>query len=151
MCIRHIFSQSPSKDRINTPSPLQSGLPLDNWADINDFDDIPPLSPASVRKALPLMKWPDRRSQQKRLVLSEDPDPTPEEPTRSAVTRARRGLTTKSFKQARLESQKGHNADLKAQRAVKRREAIARKQAKMMKPGKEDVSQLTERLRSSSL
>ena len=40
------------------------------------------------------MTWPDGRSEQKALVLPDDPidDPTP-----SAVTKARRGVAAKSF------------------------------------------------------
>ena len=48
--------QSASKDRINTPSPLLSERSQNKWADIDDFDEFPPLSPASVRKSLPLIE-----------------------------------------------------------------------------------------------
>ena len=67
------------------------------------------------------------------------------------MTRARRGVTTKSFKQTKLESQERRDTAIKAQRAARRRDAKARKEAKLMKPRKEDVSQLINRLRSSSL
>ena len=139
--------QSGSEDRINTPSPLPTEQPQNEWANIDDFDEFPSLSPASARKHIALMEWPDRRSQQKNLVLPEDP----EDPTPSAVTRSRRGVATKSFKQARLESQEHRDAQGKAHRANQRREAAVRKQAKLMKPRKEDVSQLVNRIRSSSL
>lgn len=61
------------------------------------------LSPASLKKtapAPPLMKWPARLSQQKRLIISEGHNPTP-----SATTRVKRDVETKFYKQARLESQ----------------------------------------------
>ena len=41
--------------------------------------------------------------------------------------------------------------NLKAKRAARRRDAKARKEAKLMKSRKKDVSQLINRLRSSSL
>ena len=67
------------------------------------------------------------------------------------MIRARRGITTKSFKQTKLKSQERRDTNLKAQRAAKRRDAKARKETKLMKPRKEDISQLINRLRSSSL
>ena len=60
-------------------------------------------------------------------------------------------MTTKSFKQTKLESQERRDMDLKAQWAVRCRDVKVRKEAKLMKPRKEDVSQLINRLRSSSL
>ena len=57
-------------------------------------------------------------------------------------------MTTKSFKQTKLESQERRDTDLKARRAARRRDAKARKEAKLIKPRKEDVSQL---IRSCSL
>ena len=95
------------------------------------------VSPLSRRhqqkKALPLMEWPDRISQQKRLDLLQDPTP-------SAVTGARRGVATKSYKHARLESRQGHEQQASAERAEQRRAAATRKEAKMMKPRKVDGS-----------
>ena len=67
------------------------------------------------------------------------------------MIRARRGVAAKSFKKVRLKSHEGHEQEAKAQRAAQRTAAAARKQAKMMKPRKENVSQLTDRLLSSSL
>ena len=92
------------------------------------------------------MEWPHRLSQQRALVIPDDAAPSA-----SAVTRARRGVAAKSFKKASLESQQGHEQEAKAQRAAQRRDAKARKEAKMMKPRKKDVSQLADRLLSTSL
>ena len=142
------LGQPPSKEGSSPPSPLVSEPSLDKFTNIDDFDDFPPLSPAPLKKTapLPLMEWPARLSQQKRLVVPEDHDPTP-----SATTRAKRGVETKSYKQVRLESQQGHNADAKAERAAEKEAAAARKKAKVMKPREEDVSQLADHLLSSSL
>ena len=139
--------QSAFKDRINTSSSLLSERSQNKWANIDNFDEFPSLSPASVKKSLPLIEWSERRSQQKRLVLSNDDDNS----APSTVTRARREITTKSFKQTKLKSQERRDTAIKAQRAARRRDAKARKEAKLMKPRKEDVSQLINRLRSSSL
>ena len=65
------------------------------------------------------------------------------------MIRTRREITTKSFKQTKLK--KRRDTAIKAQRAARRRDAKARKKAKLMKSRKEDVSQLINRLRSSSL
>lgn len=139
--------QLPSEEGISPPSSLMSESSLNNFTNIDDFDDFPPLSPAPLKKiASSLMKWPARLSQQKRLVVPEEYDLTP-----SATTRAKRGVETKFYKQIRLESQKGHDVDAKAERAVEKEAAAARKKAKAMKPRKEDISQLADQLLSSSL
>ncbi len=141
------LSRVPSEDRINTPSPLISEPSLNDFANIDDFDDFPPLSPSPpISRAPSLLEWPDRRSQQQRLVIPEDSDLTP-----SMTTRARRGVASKTNKQARWESQQQREAKTKADRATKREEAAARKKAKSMKPREEDVSQLADHLLSSSL
>ena len=90
------------------------------------------------------MKWPHRLSQQRALVVSDNS-------ISSAVIRVRRGVAAKSFKKASLKSQEGREQEAKAQRAAQRTAAAARKQAKMMKPRKKNVSQLADRLLSSSL
>ncbi|KAF6233533.1 hypothetical protein HO173_008264 [Letharia columbiana] len=135
-------SQPPSEGRINTPSPLPSKSSLKQFTNIDDFDDFPPLSPSPpTTRAPPLISWPDRRSQQQRLIIPDDPEPTP-----SATTRASRGVASKSFKQARLESQQGHEAKAKVEKQAKKEAAVARKRAKAMKPRTEDVSQLGDAL-----
>lgn len=143
--------QSSSEGHTNSPSPPSSEPSLDNFANIDDFDDFPPLSPTSARAALPtpLMVWPDRASQQKALVIADDPDP-------SMKTRSKRHVKSAStFKAARIESQKKLDEDIRRQRTLRRREEAARKQARkqamLMKPRKEDVSQLADQLMSSSL
>ena len=137
--------QPASKDGLNTPSPPPSEPSLNAWANLDDFDESPPLlSPASANKARPLVQWPGRIRQQKSLDL-------PQEPTPSGVTRARRGVATKSYKHAAVESGQGHEQQGKAERAERRRAAATRKEAKMMKTRKVDVSQLADRLLSSSL
>ncbi len=135
-------SRVSSEDRINTPSPLISEPSLNDFANIDDFDDFPPLSPSPPSPSLPppLLEWPDRRSQQQRLLVSEDPNPTP-----SMTTRAKRGVASKTNRQARWESQQQRDAKAKTE------EAAARKKAKSMKPREEDVSQLADHLLSSSL
>lgn len=120
------LDQLPFKEGSNPLSPLTSEP--EHFTNIDDFDDFPPPQP--------LMEWPARLSQQKRLVAPEDPTP-------SATTRAKRGVkATKSYKQARVESQLGHDAEAAADKAAKKEAAAARKKAKAMKPRKEDVSQL---------
>ncbi len=140
-------SRVSSEDRINTPSPLISEPSLNDFANIDDFDDFPPLSPSPPSPSLPppLLEWPDRRSQQQRLLVSEDPNPTP-----SMTTRAKRGVASKTNRQARWGSQQQRDAKAKTERATKT-EAAARKKAKSMKPREEDVSQLADHLLSSSL
>ncbi len=92
------LSRVPSEDRINTSSSLISEPSLNDFANIDDFDDFPPLSPSPpVSPSLSsLLEWPDRRSQQQRLLIPEDPDPTP-----SMTTRAKRGVASKTDRQAR--------------------------------------------------
>ena len=138
------LGQLSSEDHIRTPSPLVSEPSLDDFANIDDFDDFPPLSSATT--APPLLSWPHRRSQQQRLLIPEDPDPTP-----SMTTRAKRGVASKTDRQARWESQQRREAKAKTERATSRKEAAARKKAKAMKPREEDVSQLADHLLSSSL
>ena len=88
--------QSSSKDPPDTASPA-SFEQSDDFAHIDDFDD----KPRSPKLPPPLIKWPHRLSQQRALVVLDDPTP-------SAATKARRGLAAKSFKKARLKSQEGH-------------------------------------------
>ena len=71
--------------------------------------DYPIASPPCI--APPLVSMPDRRSQQ--LQVSQLPPPTS-----SATTRRARVVETKSEKQLRLESQQGHDAEAKAERAA---------------------------------
>ncbi len=61
------------------------------------------------------------------------------------TTRAKRGVASKTNRQARWESQQQRDAKAKTE------EAAARKKAKSMKPREEDVSQLADHLLSSSL
>ncbi len=67
------------------------------------------------------------------------------------TTRAKRGVASKTDRQARWESQQQRDTKAKTERATKRKEAAARKKAKTMKPREEDVSQLADHLLSSSL
>ena len=122
--------------------PSASSEPFTN---IDDFDDFPPLShlgrqtPVSSKKAPPaLVEWPARLSQQRQLVISEDPIPSA-----MTITRAKRGVAaTKSYKQNRLESQLRHDVEKKEAKVASKEVAVAKKKAKAMKPRKEDVSQL---------
>ena len=133
-------SQMPSEGRISTPSPLLPDPALEDFTHIDDFDDLPPLSPGPPKSALPLVEWPTRISQQRRFILPEEYDL---DPPASATTRAKRGIgSKKSYKQQRLESQEGHAAKEKANRKALKEAAAARKRAKAMKPRTEDVSQL---------
>ena len=137
-------SQVPSEGQMNTPSPLLPDPALENFSNIDDFDDFPPLSPAPLKSAPPLIEWPARLSQQRRLVLPEEYDHAP---SASATTRAKRGVaSSKSYKQQRMESQEGHDAKKKVDRQAEREAAAARKRAKAMKPRTEDVSQLEDAL-----
>ena len=135
-------SQIPSEGRMSTPSPLLPDPALEDFTNIDDFDDLPPLSPGPSKSALPLIEWPTRISQQRRFVLPEEYDL----PSTSATTRAKRGIGSKSYKQQRLESQEGHKAKEKANRQTLKEAAAARKTAKAMKPRTEDVSQLEDAL-----
>ena len=82
--------QFSSKDPLNTASPAPSEQSND-FAHIDNFDD----KPSSSKLPPPLMKWSHRLSQQRALVVSDDPTPL-------AVTKVRRGVAAKSFKKARL-------------------------------------------------
>ena len=128
---------------MGTPSPLLPEPAWEDFTNIDDFDDLPPLSPGPPKSALPLVEWPTRLSQQRRFVLPEEYDL---DPSASATTRAKRGIGSKSYKQQRFESQEGHKAEEKANRQALKEAAAARKRAKAMKPRTEDVSQLKDAL-----
>ena len=140
----------PSEEGSSSPSPLVSEPSLNNFVNIDNFDDFPPLSPGPLKKrAPPLMELPGRLSQQRTLVIPEEYN---HNPTPSATTRAKRGVQkVTSYKQDRWDSQLRHDAEAAEEKAAKKEATAAKKKAKAMKPRKEDVSQLADQLLSSSL
>ncbi len=147
---RHSHSQLPLEEGPQPASPLVSEPSPHNFSHIDDFPALP-TSPQQIPP--PPLTWPARRNQQRELV--EHPSQLDPAPT-ARSTRARKGVEPRKTK--RLESQaKRDKADAdrklkaKEKRVANQKARNEKKEARLMEPRKEDVSQLADKLLSSSL
>ena len=112
--------------------------------DLTQESPPPPLPPT-------LVSVHERRMSQ-RVTTSQLPlDPTPYSTTRSSRGVARKKPKKVMEAERDLESQEGYKVKAKAAKKAAKEAAAMRRRDGMMKPRKEDISQLADRLLSSSL